>query len=124
MYVDKPLILQTISQPNVYEVTQSEAQQDAAQVDGIAAPHVAIALGSLGLFMIFTVIYIAVSKFRSITPNELFFKLKRSNQIPCRNCRYFSGNFYLRCAVNPSDVLTEKAVDCADYRNQEEQSEP
>jgi hypothetical protein len=124
MYVNEPLTLQTLSQNNVYEVTQIEAQQDAAQVNGISAPHVAIALGSLGLFMIFTVIFIAISKFRAIAPNELFLKFKRSHQIPCRNCRYFSGNFYLRCAVHPSNVLTEKAVDCADYRSQEEQSEP
>ena len=124
MYFNEPLTSPNPSQINVYEVSQSKAQQNIAKTEGITPPHLAIALGSLSLFMIFTVIFIAVSKFRAVAPNELFFKLKRSHQIPCRNCRYFSGNFYLRCAIHPSDVLTEKAVDCADYRSQEEQSEP
>jgi tetrahydromethanopterin S-methyltransferase subunit F len=40
--------------------------------------------------------------------------LKYSSQVPCRNCRYFSNNPYVRCAVHPSTVLTAKAIDCPD----------
>jgi hypothetical protein len=35
--------------------------------------------------------------------------------IPCKNCRYFAKNFYLQCAVRPSDVLTSQAIGCSDY---------
>ncbi len=37
------------------------------------------------------------------------------NLAPCRNCRYFNSNYHLKCAVHPSSVLTEKAMDCRDY---------
>ncbi len=36
-------------------------------------------------------------------------------QVPCHQCRYFGGNPYLRCALHPITVLTEQAIDCADY---------
>ncbi len=41
--------------------------------------------------------------------------LNRCHQIPCRNCRFFIDNRYLRCTVQPSFVLTQQAVDCADF---------
>jgi hypothetical protein len=41
--------------------------------------------------------------------------LEHFSQVPCRNCRFFSQNSYLRCAVHPSIVLTTQASDCTDY---------
>lgn len=38
----------------------------------------------------------------------------RSN-IPCRNCQFFSNNYYLKCAVRPSIAMTGAAIDCSDY---------
>lgn len=34
---------------------------------------------------------------------------------PCPSCRFFSRNIYIRCAVRPTDVLTQQAIDCPDY---------
>jgi hypothetical protein len=34
---------------------------------------------------------------------------------PCYNCRFFSENFYLKCAVHPCTVLTAEASECSDY---------
>ncbi|HEY9698949.1 MAG TPA: hypothetical protein V6D10_16920 [Trichocoleus sp.] len=42
-------------------------------------------------------------------------ELKKSHQVPCRNCQFFSSNFYLKCAVRPTDALTDRATDCSDY---------
>lgn len=39
----------------------------------------------------------------------------RRLQLPCRNCEYFQHNYYLNCAVHPSIVLTEQALNCSDY---------
>lgn len=36
-------------------------------------------------------------------------------RVPCRNCRFFSLNQYLKCAVHPSVVMTKQAIDCPDY---------
>ncbi|MBD2358906.1 hypothetical protein H6G41_30640 [Tolypothrix sp. FACHB-123] len=42
-------------------------------------------------------------------------QLKELDDYPCKNCRFFSNNRHLKCAVNPSNVLTKSALDCRDY---------
>jgi hypothetical protein len=41
---------------------------------------------------------------------------KVREQIPCKNCRFFTNNPYLRCAVRPNTALTHQAIDCSDYQ--------
>jgi hypothetical protein len=41
--------------------------------------------------------------------------LKTHPNVGCQRCQYFSRNRYLKCALHPSTVLTEQAVDCIDY---------
>jgi hypothetical protein len=38
-------------------------------------------------------------------------------QLPCKKCQFFSNNHYLKCAVNPSVVMTHAANECQDYRS-------
>ena len=33
----------------------------------------------------------------------------------CPGCQYFSNNCYLRCAIQPTIVMTEASIDCQDY---------
>jgi hypothetical protein len=40
-------------------------------------------------------------------------------QIPCKTCRFFTNNHYLKCAVNPSTALTKQAFNCSDYLPQD-----
>jgi hypothetical protein len=40
----------------------------------------------------------------------------------CERCRFFSNNRYLKCAVQPSLVLTKEADACPDYYPQENKS--
>jgi hypothetical protein len=40
---------------------------------------------------------------------------QRMHKIPCSSCSYFENNYHLRCAVNPSAVLSESAINCLDY---------
>ena len=37
------------------------------------------------------------------------------HQVPCKNCQFFSNNRLLKCAVHPTTVLTERALNCSDY---------
>jgi hypothetical protein len=48
---------------------------------------------------------------------QLPFSPKLNYKTPCYRCQYFSDNPYLKCALHPDMVLTEKAVDCQDYRS-------
>lgn len=41
---------------------------------------------------------------------------KTMHQIPCTNCKYFTGSYYLKCSVNPHIANTELAIDCIDFR--------
>ena len=41
--------------------------------------------------------------------------LKSSPNVQCFKCQYFSRNPYVKCALHPDTVLTERAVDCRDY---------
>lgn len=41
--------------------------------------------------------------------------VKRLHQIPCSDCRFFTGNYHLKCPVHPNNALTEEAINCSDY---------
>ena len=56
---------------------------------------------------------LARGKFRGLT----FVPVDR---IPCRNCRFFDKNQYLKCAVRPFTVLTRQAVNCSDFCSKDE----
>lgn len=40
---------------------------------------------------------------------------QRMHQIPCLNCQFFSGSRYLKCALHPTEAMTEAAINCPDY---------
>lgn len=40
---------------------------------------------------------------------------QRSGRFPCGNCRYFTGESQLACAVNPFAALTEASLECSDF---------
>ncbi|NER81331.1 MAG: hypothetical protein F6K42_17545 [Leptolyngbya sp. SIO1D8] len=42
-------------------------------------------------------------------------RARRMHQIPCAECRYFSGDYHLKCPVHPQEALSEKAIDCPDF---------
>ncbi len=44
-------------------------------------------------------------------------KSSATDKLPCRNCQYFNSNYYIKCAVNPNNVLTDRAADCRDYES-------
>lgn len=48
--------------------------------------------------------------------------VKHCHQVPCRNCRFFTNDPYLKCAVNPSAALTPQAINCSDYSPENEPS--
>lgn len=74
---------------------------------GIVLPiYLAIAAGVLIIFQI--------SRKREQNLASDF--LSRLHQLPCMNCHFYNMNPHLKCAVNPSVVLTRQAINCSDYR--------
>ena len=41
--------------------------------------------------------------------------LQRLHQIPCSNCAYFTGDYRLKCTVNPMIATSETAIGCRDF---------
>lgn len=41
--------------------------------------------------------------------------LKPRTKFSCSQCQYVGNNSYLKCALHPSVVFTEQAVNCKDY---------
>lgn len=70
----------------------------------------------IGFLLFWTVLLAMLSKFKiSLTNGKKSFSTGVLNKLPCCKCQYLSHNKYLPCAVNPSVVFTEEAVNCQDY---------
>ena len=41
--------------------------------------------------------------------------LQRLHQIPCDRCAYFTGDYRLKCTVNPMVAMSEEAIGCRDF---------
>jgi hypothetical protein len=41
----------------------------------------------------------------------------RLHKIPCAHCRFFTGDYHLKCTVNPSTAMTESAIGCQDFND-------
>lgn len=41
--------------------------------------------------------------------------LQRLHQIPCNKCAYFTGDYRLKCTVNPTVAMSETAIGCRDF---------
>ncbi|MEL6931131.1 MAG: hypothetical protein AAFO95_21300, partial [Cyanobacteria bacterium J06600_6] len=46
---------------------------------------------------------------------DIIAQAKRMHQIPCTKCRYFTGDYRLKCTVNPAQANTEEAIGCSDF---------
>ncbi len=66
-------------------------------------------------FVILSAIAISIYVFIPKQIHQAALDLKCRSKVPCRHCRYFSHNNYLRCSVHPTTAMTEKAIDCQDY---------
>ena len=40
---------------------------------------------------------------------------KKLHQMPCANCVYFTGDYRLKCTVDPIKAMTENAITCSDF---------
>ncbi len=49
---------------------------------------------------------------------DLINRAKQMHRIPCPNCQYFTNDYRLKCTVQPNLASTEQAVNCPDYRPQ------
>lgn len=112
------LLKQNAAQQKIlHEVQPTEVKLDEPRHQpGLNATDILMLLGPISFIMGWTVLFFMLSKIGTVARNEICTSIKHLQRVPCRNCQFFSNNAYLKCAVQPSIVLTEKALNCCDYR--------
>ena len=66
-------------------------------------------------FIIWTVVFTSLF-WRLITIAKIAVQhIQRLHQIPCNKCAYFTGNYRLKCTVNPTVAMSEAAIGCRDF---------
>jgi hypothetical protein len=44
-------------------------------------------------------------------------RAQQMHRIPCARCRFFTGDYRLKCPVHPTIALSEAAIQCQDYQS-------
>jgi hypothetical protein len=83
--------------------------------DALTMPDVAIYLSPIGFIFSWIVFFVIVQKIRNHIENKMVFRISILQKFPCKNCQYYSNNPFIKCAVEPSIVLTAAAKNCSGY---------
>ena len=100
---------------NLHQVIVSEATKNKAQAHELTITDIAISLSPVGFVISWMVFFLILRKIRAVLDYKMVFPVTALHQLPCKNCSFYSNNHYLKCAVNPSIVLTEEATNCSEY---------
>lgn len=100
---------------NLREVSQSELTAEPIQSDNLDISDLALTLSPIALIFSWVVFFLILQKIRTALDHKMVFSIKGLHQVPCRNCRFYSNNHYLKCAVQPCLVLTEEAKNCSEF---------
>ncbi|TVP62020.1 MAG: hypothetical protein EA343_12485 [Nodularia sp. (in: Bacteria)] len=112
----EPILLKKIAEnSNFSQVTRSEVKQEQMQSDGLDMHDIALTLSPIALLFSWVIFFLILQKVRTFLDNKMVFSVQGLHKVPCKNCRFYSNNHYLKCAVQPSIVLTEEAKDCSEY---------
>jgi hypothetical protein len=115
MTVEPTLPKKLIVDRSIHEITQKEVKQQQPQSDSLNIPDIAISLTPVSLVFSWIIFFIILRKIRTILDNKMVFTVNNLQQVPCKNCQFYANNHYLKCAVQPSLVLTEEAKNCSEY---------
>lgn len=115
MYIHNNNLNKTREINDIYYVNRSEIKQDRTQNPSVNIHEVALNLSPIGLIFSWVVFFIVLRKLRTFIDNKMVFTVNSVHQLPCKNCRFYSNNHYLKCAVQPSIVMTDEAKNCSEY---------
>ena len=125
MYTDESFKLHasaadnSFTQVNLIETKPVKAHSDTTNLNGAKAVRAATPDSAILLVPIFSIMVwmIVASKLPGVwkEARNRIVSLNQLEPMPCRNCRFFVNNHYLKCAVQPSIVLTPQALKCSDY---------
>ncbi|WP_414527766.1 hypothetical protein [Nodularia chucula] len=112
----EPILLKKIAESrNFSQVTSSEIKQEQMQQDDLGISDIALSLSPIVLLLSWVFFFLILQKIRNLLDEKMVFTIKSLHKVPCKNCRFYSNNHYLKCAVQPSIVMSEEAKDCSEY---------
>lgn len=95
----------------------SESPSREVPVNGVAASPQELMLVPIYLVMILgAIVFVLGLDFKKNLHHQIM-AIKYFHKIPCWNCKFFKNNSYLKCAVQPSKVLSKESFDCSDYQS-------
>ncbi|HLP88113.1 MAG TPA: hypothetical protein VK184_05840 [Nostocaceae cyanobacterium] len=115
MYVEQILQTKVTAVNKLYQVKQSELKQDNLKNKDFNFPDLALSLSPLSFVFVWAIFLLILQKIRSNLDEKLVLTINGLQKVPCKNCKYFSNNHYLKCAVQPHLVMTEEAINCSEY---------
>ncbi|MEH2236612.1 hypothetical protein [Nostoc sp.] len=115
MYHDQSLQKTVAANSNLPQLILSEAKKNQAQTHELTIPDIAISLSPVGFIIGWIVFFIILRKIRAFLDDKMVFSINGFHKVACKNCHFYSNNHYLKCAVNPSIVLTKEAMNCSEY---------
>lgn len=101
-----------LAQTTVQEVPSARSE---APSSGATAQDAALLLIPLCFIAIWAAVVCMISDTWKLNRKEMN-QAKQLGQLPCKKCRFFNNNPYIKCAVNPNLALTKESQDCPDYR--------
>ncbi|MCC5641607.1 hypothetical protein LC607_01260 [Nostoc sp. CHAB 5824] len=115
MYHAKMLQKTITVNSNSHQITVNETKKDQGQTHELTITDITIFLSPVGFIISWMVVFLILRKIREFLDYKMVLPAKGLHKLPCRNCSFYSNNHYLKCAVNPSIVLTEEAMNCSEY---------
>ncbi|MCC5636805.1 hypothetical protein LC593_13210 [Nostoc sp. CHAB 5844] len=116
---NKTEIKKPIEVNNSY-LSSSEIQHQKTQPQGLNIPAATLYLSPIGLFFSWIIFFLVLRKIQRVIDNKMVFSVKSLHQVPCKNCRFYSNNHYLKCAVQPSIVMTDEAKNCSEFSDKKD----
>ncbi|MDZ8187083.1 MAG: hypothetical protein RMX96_19825 [Nostoc sp. ChiSLP02] len=106
------------NQYNLFEAKAVEITHNNRKPQDGEIPTFLVFLAPVCFMIVGVAFWVIISKILKITQNKHgTSNIDRLNQYPCRNCKFFDDNNYIKCAVKPSVVLTKQARDCPEYQS-------
>ncbi|WP_413200045.1 hypothetical protein [Nostoc piscinale] len=117
----KTEVKKTIEINNSY-LSRSDHQAEKTQPQDFNIPDAALYLSPVGLLFSWVIFFLILRKIKRFLDNKMVFSVNTLHQVPCKNCRFYANNHYLKCAVQPSIVLTDEAKNCTEFSDKKDKS--
>lgn len=105
----------TLNQQN-QKVQQIQAQEPSTNQVSISETLITQGGGIIAfLFFWGSFLFLASRKIKGRLDDQFECPTNSVSNYRCTQCRYYSKNHFLNCAVQPNIVLTDEANNCSDY---------